>query len=212
MDSGIERRDGAAAEGVCDRSARTMGAGRAGARALGVHKTRIAPGRPPQVVIVGAGFAGLAAAKRLGRAPVAVTVIDRRNHHLFQPLLYQVATAALSPADIAEPIRAVLRPYRNVEVLLDQVTGIDTAARRVLTRETAAHSYDFLIVATGSGDAYFGHEDLGSLRTGPEVDRGCDRHPPPPAAGVRARRGRCRSGAAGAAADLRAGRRRPDGR
>jgi NADH dehydrogenase len=143
-----------------------MGAGRAGARALGVHKTRIAPGRPPQVVIVGAGFAGLAAAKRLGRAPVAVRVIDRRNHHLFQPLLYQVATAALSPADIAEPIRAVLRPYRNVEVLLDQVTGIDTAARRVLTRETAAHSYDFLIVATGSGDAYFGHEDWARFAPG----------------------------------------------
>jgi NADH:ubiquinone reductase (H+-translocating) len=129
------------------------------ARARGVHKTRIAPGRPPHVVIVGAGFAGLTAAKRLGRAPVEVTVIDRRNHHLFQPLLYQVATAALSPADIAAPIRATLRPYRNVEVLLDEVTGIDTAARRVITKDTAAQSYDFLILATGSKYAYFGHED-----------------------------------------------------
>jgi NADPH-dependent 2,4-dienoyl-CoA reductase/sulfur reductase-like enzyme len=93
--SGVEPRDGAAAEGVRHRQPEPWAA-RARARALGVHRTRIAPGRPPQVVIVGAGFAGLAAAKRLGRAPVAVTVIVRRNHHLFQPLLYQVATAALS--------------------------------------------------------------------------------------------------------------------
>src|SRR5688572_4008513 len=106
MDSSVERQDGAAAEGVGNRPTRTKDRERAGARALGVHKTRIAPGRPPHVVIVGAGFAGLGAAKRLGRAPVEVTVIDRRNHHLFQPLLYQVATAALSPADIAAPIRA----------------------------------------------------------------------------------------------------------
>jgi NADH:ubiquinone reductase (H+-translocating) len=159
MDSSVERQDGAAAEGVGNRPTRTKDRERAGARALGVHKTRIAPGRPPHVVIVGAGFAGLAAAKRLGRAPVEVTVIDRRNHHLFQPLLYQVATAALSPADIAAPIRATLRPYRNVEVLLDEVTGIDTAARRVITKETAAQSYDFLILATGSEYAYFGHDD-----------------------------------------------------
>ena len=121
-------------------------------------ESRIGPGRPPHVVIVGAGFAGLAAAKRLGRAPVEVTVIDRRNHHLFQPLLYQVATAALSPADIAAPIRATLRPYRNIEVLLDEVTAIDTAARRVIAKYTGARSYDFLIVATGSEYAYFGHE------------------------------------------------------
>jgi NADH dehydrogenase FAD-containing subunit len=110
-------------------------------------------------VIVGAGFAGLAAAKRLGRVPVEVTVIDRRNHHLSQPLLYEVATAALSPADIAAPIRATLRPYRNIEVLLDEVTEIDTAARRVITKYTAAQSYDFLILATGSEYAYFGHDD-----------------------------------------------------
>jgi NADH:ubiquinone reductase (H+-translocating) len=159
MDSSVERRDGAAAEAVADRPSGSVGETRAGARARGVHKTRIAPGRPPHVVIVGAGFAGLTAAKRLGRAPVEVTVIDRRNHHLFQPLLYQVATAALSPADIAAPIRATLRPYRNVEVLLDEVTGIDTAARRVITKDTAAQSYDFLILATGSKYAYFGHED-----------------------------------------------------
>jgi NADH:ubiquinone reductase (H+-translocating) len=159
MGSSVERRDGAVAEGARDRPTRTMDSARAGAAALGVHKTRVAPGRPPQVVIVGAGFAGLAAAKRLGRAPVEVTVIDRRNHHLFQPLVYPVATAALSPADIAAPIRAALRPYRNVEVLLDEVTEIDTAARRVITKYTAAQSYDFLILATGSEYAYFGHED-----------------------------------------------------
>jgi NADH dehydrogenase FAD-containing subunit len=132
---------------------------RADRSAPGVHKVRIAPGRPPHVVIVGAGFAGLAAAKRLGRAPVEVSVIDRRNYHLFQPLLYQVATAALSPADIAAPIRAMLRPYRNIEVLLDEVIGVDRAARRVLTKDNAGQSYDYLILATGSAYAYFGHED-----------------------------------------------------
>jgi NADH dehydrogenase len=130
-----------------------------GARGPGVHKARIAPGRPPHVVIVGAGFGGLAAAQRLGKAPVDVTVIDRRNHHLFQPLLYQVATAALSPADIAAPIRATLRPYRNTEVLLDEVIDIDPEARRVITKDNADQSYDYLIVATGSAYAYFGHED-----------------------------------------------------
>ena len=90
------------------------------------------------MVIVGAGSAGLAAAKRLGRAPVEVSVIDQRNHHLFQPLLYQVATAALSPADIAAPIRATLRPYRKLEVLLDEVIGIDPQARHVITKTMPA--------------------------------------------------------------------------
>jgi NADH dehydrogenase FAD-containing subunit len=117
------------------------------------------PGRPPQVVIVGAGFAGLAAAKRLGKAPVEVTVIDRRNHHLFQPLLYQVATAALSPADIAAPIRSTLRGYRNTQILLGEVIGIDLGQRRVLTSDGVGQSYDYLILATGSEYAYFGHED-----------------------------------------------------
>ena len=88
----------------------------------------------PRVVIVGAGFGGLMAARALARAPVDVLVIDRHNHHLFQPLLYQVATAALSPADIAEPIRVVLRHQRNATVLLDEVTGVDPAACTVKTR------------------------------------------------------------------------------
>jgi NADH:ubiquinone reductase (H+-translocating) len=86
------------------------------------------------VVIVGAGFGGLEAARKLARLPIDVTVIDRHNYHLFQPLLYQVATAALSPADIAEPIRAILRNQRNAAVLLDEVIGVDTASRRVELR------------------------------------------------------------------------------
>src|SRR5436190_24035580 len=100
-----------------------------------------------RAVVVGAGFGGLKAARELTRAPVEVTVIDRHNYHLFQPLLYQVATAALSPADIAEPIRVVLRRQRNATVLLDEVTG--TAARRIETRFGASHSYDYLVLAAG---------------------------------------------------------------
>src|SRR6266852_5406154 len=99
-----------------------------------------------RVVIVCAGFGGLAAASGLARAPVDVTVIDRHNYHLFQPLLYQVATAALSPADIAEPIRVVLRYQQNATVLLDEVIGVNTAARRVETRFGSAQSYDYLIL------------------------------------------------------------------
>lgn len=112
----------------------------------------------PRVVIVGGGFGGLAAAQALKRAPVDVLLIDRRNHHLFQPLLYQVATAALSPADIAAPIRKVLRRQRNAEVLLAEVTGIDTAARTVFV---GSHSlpYDYLILAAGATHSYFNHPE-----------------------------------------------------
>ncbi len=112
----------------------------------------------PRVVILGAGFGGLDAARALARAPVRVTVLDRHNHHVFQPLLYQVATAALSPGDIASPIRWILRRQKNVEVLLADVRAIDPAARLVLTdREPVP--YDYLIVATGAAHAYFGHPD-----------------------------------------------------
>jgi NADH:ubiquinone reductase (H+-translocating) len=120
----------------------------------------------PRVVIVGAGFGGLEAARRLGRSPVEITIIDRHNYHLFQPLLYQVATAALSPADIAQPIRAILRHQRNATVLLDEVTGIDVSARRVETRFGADWTYDYLVLATGSQYAYFGHDDWPRLAPG----------------------------------------------
>jgi len=120
----------------------------------------------PRVVVVGAGFAGLEAARKLARSPVEVTVIDRHNYHLFQPLLYQVATAALSPADIAQPIRVVLRHQQNATVLLDEVIGVDTAARHVDTRFGATHTYDYLVLATGSQYAYFGHHDWPRLAPG----------------------------------------------
>lgn len=111
----------------------------------------------PKVVIVGAGFGGLAAAKALKRAPVDIEIIDRRNYHLFQPLLYQVATADLSPADIAWPIRGIFSRQRNVAVTLSEVQGIDLVAKQV---DTAAGGvdYDYLIVATGAHHAYFGND------------------------------------------------------
>ena len=126
------------------------------------------PAGRPRVVVVGAGFGGLAAAKRLVRAPVDVTLIDRRNHHLFQPLLYQVATAALSPADIAAPVRAVLRSGTrpNLTVLLDEVTGIDAEARLVTTRAGGPRPYDALVIATGSEAGYFGHDDWARFAPG----------------------------------------------
>jgi NADH dehydrogenase len=127
---------------------------------------QIATGARPRVVIVGAGFGGLETARKLARLPVDVTVIDRHNYHLFQPLLYQVATAALSPADIAEPIRGVLRRQQNATVLLDEVIGVDTAARRVETRFGAAQSYDYLVLATGSQYTYFGHNEWPRLAPG----------------------------------------------
>ncbi len=112
----------------------------------------------PCVVIIGAGFGGLQAALALGKAPVQLTVIDRNNHHLFQPLLYQVATAELSPADIAGPIRHILRKQKNTSVIMSEVTGIDTQRQSVLMQN---HSlpYDYLIVATGATHSYFGHDD-----------------------------------------------------
>ncbi len=113
-----------------------------------------------RVVIVGGGFGGLRAAKALAEAPVRVTLVDRRNHHLFQPLLYQVATAALSPADIAQPIRSVLRGQPNLEVILADVDAIDVAAKEVVLGEDAGRlSYDYLILAAGANHAYFGHDE-----------------------------------------------------
>ncbi|MCH8686041.1 NAD(P)/FAD-dependent oxidoreductase [Pedomonas mirosovicensis] len=111
----------------------------------------------PQVVIIGSGFAGLAAARGLGKARADVTIIDRTNHHLFQPLLYQVATAELAPGDIAQPIRHILRRHRNVRVLLGEATGIDPQTHRVWMGESFLH-YDYLIIATGSRHSYFGND------------------------------------------------------
>jgi NADH dehydrogenase len=119
----------------------------------------------PQVVIVGAGFGGLEAAKGLRRAPVDITVLDWQNHHCFQPLLYQVATAALSPAEVAWPIRHILRTERNVTVLMAEVTGVDTAERRVLT-DSGPVAYDFLILATGATHSYFGHDEWEQVAPG----------------------------------------------
>lgn len=126
---------------------------------------RTAAGAIHRVVIVGAGFAGLSAAKALAKAPVRVTLVDRRNYHLFQPLLYQVATAGLSPADIAMPIRSILSPQKNATVLLGDVTGIDTA-KRTVSAGAKKISYDTLIVATGARHAYFGHDDWESVAPG----------------------------------------------
>jgi len=113
----------------------------------------------PHVVIVGAGFGGLEAAKALRHAPVEMTVIDRVNHHCFQPLLYQVATAALSPADIAWPIRSILATQKNTRVVMADVTAIDTDAKEVRTDRTAPFRYDFLVIATGVTHSYFGHDE-----------------------------------------------------
>src|SRR5229473_2378870 len=119
----------------------------------------------PHIVIIGAGFGGLSAAMRLGKVGADVTVIDRRNYHLFQPLLYQVATAALSPADIAAPIRGILARQANTRVTLGAVTGIDIAGRAVLIGERRV-PYDMLVIASGAREAYFGHDEWASVTLG----------------------------------------------
>src|ERR1700730_3854941 len=119
----------------------------------------------PNVIIIGAGFGGLQAAKELGRKNVRVTVIDRTNYHLFQPLLYQVATAALSPADIAAPVRSVLSKFKSVEVILAEVESVDVAAKKVKTTDLE-FDYDYLILATGARHSYFGHNDWEKLAPG----------------------------------------------
>jgi NADH dehydrogenase len=122
--------------------------------------------QPQRVVIVGGGFAGLYAAQALRRAPVQVTLIDRRNFHLFQPLLYQVATGALSPANIAAPLRSVLKRHANTRVLLGTVVGFDLGARQVRLADGGSVAYDSLIVATGSRHHYFGHPEWEELAPG----------------------------------------------
>ncbi len=120
----------------------------------------------PHIVIVGGGFGGLYAARALRRAPVRITLVDRRNYHLFQPLLYQVATATLSPADIARPIRQIVHGQRDTEVLLAEVTEIDTAAREAVLRDGRRIPYDYLVLAAGAVDQYFGHDEWARLAPG----------------------------------------------
>src|SRR6202158_2365785 len=117
------------------------------------------PAEPHRVVIVGAGFGGLEATFRLAGTPVSITLLDRRNHHLFQPLLYQVATASLATSEIAWPIRYLLRGRPDVTTLFATVSGVDTEAKRVLLDDGDALPYDTLILATGARHAYFGHDE-----------------------------------------------------
>lgn len=118
------------------------------------------------IVVVGGGFGGLAVARSLKRAPVRVTLIDRSNHHLFQPLLYQVAMAGLAPAEIAVPIRSVLRKQENARVLLAEVTDVDFAKRRVYMRECPPLEYDYLVLAAGAKNTYFGHDEWARVAPG----------------------------------------------
>jgi NADH dehydrogenase len=119
-----------------------------------------------RVVVIGGGFGGLTAAQHLADLPVDVTLVDRKNYHTFQPLLYQVALAVLSPADIAQPIRAIVKNKPNIEVLMDEVVGFDVDARRVKLKTGAELLYDYLVVATGSTHSYFGHDDWSKLAPG----------------------------------------------
>jgi NADH:ubiquinone reductase (H+-translocating) len=119
----------------------------------------------PHVVIVGAGFGGLAAARALNKAPVRLTLLDRRNHHLFQPLLYQVATAALNPSDIAVPIRSIVRRQKNVTVLMGEAVAVDPAARKLKLADGDL-DYDYLVLATGATHSYFGHDDWAPYAAG----------------------------------------------
>jgi NADH:ubiquinone reductase (H+-translocating) len=132
----------------------------AGANAERVERLR------PRVIILGAGFAGITAAQHLGKLDIDVTIIDRKNYHTFQPLLYQVALAVLSPGDIAQPIRSILRNQKNTEVVMDEVMGIDTGGRRVTLKGGAMMVYDYLIVATGSTHSYFGHDEWSKIAPG----------------------------------------------
>ena len=124
------------------------------------------PDNAPRVVIVGGGFGGLYAAKSLGRAPVRLTVIDRRNFHLFQPLLYQVATGGLSPGEIASPIRYILKRHRNTQVMMGEVEDIDVGARELLLSGGEKVPYDYLVLATGSTHHYFGHDQWAAIAPG----------------------------------------------
>ncbi len=119
-----------------------------------------------RVVVLGGGFAGINAALELAKLPVDVTLVDRKNHHTFQPLLYQIALAVLSPADIAQPIRSLVRDFKNIEVLMDEAVGFDLAERRVHLKTGVQLEYDYLILATGSTHSYFGKEEWAKVAPG----------------------------------------------
>ena len=148
------------------------------------------------MVIIGGGFAGLYAAKNLGKAGdlVDITLIDRRNHHLFQPMLYQVATGALSPGEIAQPLRSIFRKQRNTTVLLGEAIDIDAEKREVRLSDGGPVPYDTLIVATGAHHAYFGHEDWAPYAPGLKTIDDAHGDPAPHPDRVRGRRARGRSG------------------
>src|SRR5258708_21745165 len=120
-----------------------------------------------RVVILGGGFGGINAVMALGKLPVDVTLVDRRNYHLFQPLLYQVALAVLSPADIAQPIRSLMRDYPNIDVLMDEAVGFDFPEQRVHLKTGVELEYDFLIIATGSTHSYLSTEYRAKRAPGP---------------------------------------------
>ncbi len=130
-------------------------------------------------MVVGGGFAGLNAGMALADMNVDVTLLDRRNHHTFQPLLYQVALAVLSPADIAQPIRSIFSKKKNIEVLMDEVIGIEPDQRRLHLHTGATVEYDYLILGTGSTHSYFGKDEWAQYAPGPEDSRGRHRNPPP---------------------------------
>ncbi len=132
---------------------------------LSIHPFRDMQTAKPRIVIIGGGFGGLKAAESLARLPVSITLVDRRNHHTFQPLLYQVATAGLSPAEIAAPIRGIMSRHRNVEVLLGEVYGFDLD-RRIVKLQGFNLNYDYLVVAAGASHAYFGHDEWETLAPG----------------------------------------------
>jgi NADH dehydrogenase len=139
-----------------------MAAGAAGR----VEIPAIVEGRRPRVLIIGAGFAGLHAAEALAKLPVDVTIIDRRNHFTFQPLLYQVALAVLSPANIASPIRAIMRDKQNIEVLMDEATSFDLDERRAYLKSGSVMEYDYLMVSAGATHSYFGHPEWAEFAPG----------------------------------------------
>ncbi len=132
--------------------------------ALGILIVRVE--MATRVVVIGGGFAGLYAARTLAAEPVEIVLVDRKNHHVFQPLLYQVATAALSPGDIASPIRGILHRYKNIEVLLGEVVGFQLDARRVELKDGNHLSYDYLVVASGATHSYFGHSEWSAIAPG----------------------------------------------